>query len=265
MAGGYVREREGWGAGWVRCKTTEAPGRFGASDLVFLVGTPNGIRTRVATLRGRRQFRTRCPGSHQTKSAPCSVRTERTAILHLHRVDGTSGGTPTLNAQPGDRPVCSLHDRRRRSDCPGDRCRPCRRRPARAPRRGLRSADFLNEASHCQLRPRRRSTATHATVVPGSEAVTRRWCVTRRRGAGHDLDFEPGDAGDRGGQRLRPHPGRPHPRPLGAAEQLGQLGGLLRAGRLRAADPGLAGRSGNGGSGAGEPGRPRQEDLEADR
>ena len=31
-----------------------------------------------------------------------------------------------------------------------------------------------------------------------------------------------------------------------AAEQLGQLGGLLQAGRLRAADAGLARRSGNG-------------------
>jgi hypothetical protein len=34
--------------------------------------------------------------------------------------------------------------------------------------------------------------------------------------------------------------------PLAAAEQLGQLGGLLQAGRLRAADAGLARRSGNG-------------------
>ena len=42
----------------------------------------------------------------------------------------------------------------------------------------------------------------------------------------------------------RQHPGRLHPRPLAAAEQLGQLGGLLRAGRLRAADAGLARRSG---------------------
>ena len=30
------------------------------------------------------------------------------------------------------------------------------------------------------------------------------------------------------------HPGRLHPRPLGATEQLGELGGLLQAGRLRA-------------------------------
>ncbi len=32
----------------------------------------------------------------------------------------------------------------------------------------------------------------------------------------------------------------------GSAEQLGQLGGLLQAGRLRTADAGLARRSGNG-------------------
>jgi hypothetical protein len=43
----------------------------------------------------------------------------------------------------------------------------------------------------------------------------------------------------RGGKRLRHHSGRLHPRPLAAAEQLGQLG-LLPAGRLRrAADAGL--------------------------
>jgi len=34
--------------------------------------------------------------------------------------------------------------------------------------------------------------------------------------------------------------------PVAAAEQLGQLGGLLQPGRLRAADAGLARRSGNG-------------------
>jgi hypothetical protein len=39
---------------------------------------------------------------------------------------------------------------------------------------------------------------------------------------------------------------RLHPRPLAAAEQLGQLDGLLQAGRLRAADAGLARRSRNG-------------------
>ena len=40
-------------------------------------------------------------------------------------------------------------------------------------------------------------------------------------------------------------PGRVHPRPLGAAEQLGQVGRLLRASRIRAADAGLARRSGD--------------------
>ena len=60
------------------------------------------------------------------------------------------------------------------------------------------------------------------------------------------VDFRAGEPGDRGGQRLWQHPGRLHPRPLAAAEQLGQLGGLLQAGRLRAADAGLARRSGNG-------------------
>ena len=62
----------------------------------------------------------------------------------------------------------------------------------------------------------------------------------------HGVDFRAGEPRDRGGQRLWRHPGRLHPRPLGAAEQLGQLGGLLQAGRLRAADAGLARRSGNG-------------------
>ena len=63
-----------------------------------------------------------------------------------------------------------------------------------------------------------------------------------RRGRRHDVDFGAGEPGDRGRQRFRHHPGRFHPRPLAAAEQLGQLGGLLQAGRLRAADAGLAGQ-----------------------
>jgi hypothetical protein len=39
---------------------------------------------------------------------------------------------------------------------------------------------------------------------------------------------------------------RLHPRPLAAAEQLGELDGFIQAGRLRAADAGLARRSANG-------------------
>src|SRR6266540_102229 len=68
----------------------------------------------------------------------------------------------------------------------------------------------------------------------------------RPRGVRHGVHFGAGEQGDRGGKRLRHHSGRLHPRPLAAAEQLGQLGGLLQAGRLRAADAGLARRSGNG-------------------
>ena len=51
-----------------------------------------------------------------------------------------------------------------------------------------------------------------------------------------------GDQGDRGGERLRYHSGGFHPRPVAAAEQLGPLGGVLQAGRLRAGDAGLAQR-----------------------
>ena len=47
----------------------------------------------------------------------------------------------------------------------------------------------------------------------------------RPRGVRHGVNFRAGEPGDRGGQRLRQHPGRLHPRPLAAAEQLGQLGG----------------------------------------
>ena len=86
-----------------------------------------------------------------------------------------------------------------------------------------------------------------------------------RRGVRHGVNFRAGEPGDPGGQRLGQHPGRLHPRPVAAAGQLGQLGGLLRAGRLRAADAGLARRSGNGRTGPGEPGRPSREDLEAGR
>jgi pimeloyl-ACP methyl ester carboxylesterase len=49
---------------------------------------------------------------------------------------------------------------------------------------------------------------------------------------------------------------------VAAAEQLGQLGGLVHAGRLRTADAGPAGRSRNGRTGPGEPERPGREDLE---
>jgi pyruvate/2-oxoglutarate dehydrogenase complex dihydrolipoamide dehydrogenase (E3) component len=55
-----------------------------------------------------------------------------------------------------------------------------------------------------------------------------------------------GEPGDRGCERLGRHPGRLRPRPLAAAEQLGELDRLLRAGRLRAAHARLARRPGHG-------------------
>src|SRR5579872_4026524 len=55
------------------------------------------------------------------------------------------------------------------------------------------------------------------------------------RGVRHGVNFRAGEPGDRGGQLLWQHPGRIHPRPVAAAEQLGQLGGLLQTGRVRAA------------------------------
>src|SRR5256885_2967930 len=46
--------------------------------------------------------------------------------------------------------------------------------------------------------------------------------------APHGDNFRAREQRDRGGQRLWQHPGGLHPRPLAAAEQLGQLGGLFQ-------------------------------------
>ena len=70
---------------------------------------------------------------------------------------------------------------------------------------------------------------------------------------------------DREGELRRADAGRLHPRPLAAAEQLGQLGRDVRGGRLRRDRPGLARRPGDGRGGARQPRCLRQEDAEDDR
>ena len=122
---------------------------------------------------------------------------------------------------------------------------PRRRRTDRSdPFRGLARQtpmDRKNEAHEVETRgrlrmkptivepvPKRTEEDEMSTNVPPSNDHRPRARADRARECDH---------GDAGGL---------HPRPLAAAEQLGQLGGLLQAGRLRAADAGLAGRSGNG-------------------
>jgi hypothetical protein len=68
------------------------PGGRWAVTWACVAGTPNGIRTRVATLRERRPIRTRCRGPNWPRSKGCPIRTERTDMPHPHRVDGVIDG-----------------------------------------------------------------------------------------------------------------------------------------------------------------------------
>ena len=180
-----------------------------------------------------------------------------------------TGREPRLGGVVGRRLERLRPDQLRRDRQPARHARPgprLRRRPAvQGPVLRARRARGTRSRSRSPASPRPEP-ADAAGPPAGARTSLRSHALTAdRRGVRHGVDVRAGEPGDRGGQRLGQHPGRLHPRPLAAAEQLGQLGGVLRAGRLRAADAGLAGRSGDGRRGPGEPGGPRQEDPEADR
>src|SRR5262249_60435062 len=102
------------------------------------------------------------------------------------------------------------------------------------------------------LLPRRMtSNCINASIESG-------WLSPDRKGSLHGVNFGAGEAGDRGGERFWRHPGRLSARALAFAEQLGRLGRLLWAGRLRAARAGPAPRPAEGPRGAGGPGGARR-------
>jgi hypothetical protein len=80
-----------------RRRTTKAPAVLPGSLTCLFCWHPNGIRTRVATLRACRQFRMEPRGPHRPRSGPTPIRTDRTETPAPHRVDGPK--PPALEQQ----------------------------------------------------------------------------------------------------------------------------------------------------------------------